>query len=94
MIDKTEHDVDDTCQCDYVGKDRFEVDMLPSLVNKIIGKSDSPKCLIFTDIKSSLRKMFSMESTYFEPEFKLPKSLKLIRKYSMCVVLFVFYIKY
>lgn len=87
MVDKTEN-FSLPRQYDYVGKDRFEVDMLPSLVNKIIGKSDSPKCVIFTDMKSSLRKLFNFESPRFEPIHSLPADVTLVRRCSMYSVLF------
>ncbi|XP_050434457.1 PHD finger protein 12 isoform X2 [Adelges cooleyi] len=80
-VDKTEND-DTGCPYDYVAKDKFEVDMLPSVVHQIIGKSDSSKCIIFTDIKSVMKRKFDSQTPRFLPKLKSVYKMPLVRKYN------------
>jgi len=78
-IGKTENDA---CQNEFMDRDKFEVDMLPSHILKIIGNCDSPKCMIFTDIKVVLKRKFDMlRSCKIEEEFLA--EIPIQRKYSM-----------
>ncbi|XP_050544888.1 uncharacterized protein LOC126907566 isoform X2 [Daktulosphaira vitifoliae] len=80
--DKTESDDDSSCPYDFMSKDRFEVDMLPSVVQKIIGESNSPKCMIFTDIKSVMKHKFDLQTPRFLPGLKSIFKMPLVRKYN------------
>lgn len=83
---KTEND--DTCQYDYLDQDRFEVDMLPSLVNKIIGNCNSPKCIIFTDFGTVVKRLFDLKNAVYLTEQKFLEEIPINRRYSKCSVIF------
>jgi len=68
-------------------QDRFESEMLPSLVNKIIGNYDSPRCMVFTDVKSRLKRIFNLNNSCYVTE-KFLEEVPIQRKYSICVIIF------
>lgn len=69
-------------------QDRFEVDMLPSLVNKIIGNCNPPKCTVFTDFGTRLRKLFDFNNAVYVAEQTFLEEIPIQRKYSKCFVNF------
>lgn len=83
---KTENDY--TCQYDYMDQDRFEVDMLPSLVNKIIGNCNSSKCIIFTDFGTRVRRVFNWNNAAYLTEQDFLQEIPIQRRYSKCSVIF------
>lgn len=82
---KTEKD--GSCQYNYMDRDKFETEILPSPVNRIIGNCGCLKCRDFTKLKSKTKEFFNMGNSCPVTE-KFLEEVPIQRKYSMCVFIF------